>query len=135
MNIPTVPDPHVLLVRFVTLGGAVVEVRGNAPAVDDVTAVTWICLGCDPLHHTWPADPAAVPYFGYTEWAPVCEAANNHAARCRAMPRPTAPAPVETADEVRDALDYVIVTSGHDTTRFRQARDLLFPAEAGQVAQ
>lgn len=44
------------------------------------------------------------------------------------------------SDEVRDALDYVIATSRHDTTRFKAERDRLFGAaaeasEASEVEQ
>lgn len=93
-------DP--ILMRFLTIGGAVVELRskrfmtrwhplrGRPEAVDqayEVDGLAWECLGCDAHGRD--------PYSYKGDYLPserdeARAEANDHANICRAMPKPTA---------------------------------------------
>lgn len=76
----TTPAPQTssdVLMRFLTQGGATVVVTGSGRyGAEDHH---WTCLGCG-------ADSSGI---GFWDWD-ARQQANDHAATCRAMPKPTA---------------------------------------------
>ncbi|MCK1813281.1 hypothetical protein MTQ13_03165 [Streptomyces sp. XM4011] len=66
--------PEGVVIRFVTVGGAHVDVTG--PEYSDQTS--WYCHGCK--------DKSQYPYAGYL--SSTRSKANDHASACRALPKP-----------------------------------------------
>lgn len=94
----TTPEADAPLMRFLTVGGATVELRtrkfttkythlGRPYVSDEVRVVdgySWTCLGCRTVGQPNIFDYDYLP----NEERQARDDANKHAAACRAMPRP-----------------------------------------------
>ncbi|CAM5250243.1 hypothetical protein SGLAM104S_01611 [Streptomyces glaucescens] len=100
------PWPEGVLARFITVGGATVDLLTHTfrtrytgqgrPYVSDegreVDGFTWACLGCGATSATNGRNYIRFDYGRYlpTEDGEAREDAQTHAERCRALPRPEA---------------------------------------------
>lgn len=72
------PWPEGVVARYLTVGGATVDIRGSYPKY-------WRCTACPATSVGQYTNPWGTP-FSDTE---IHKQAQGHAEKCRAMPRPT----------------------------------------------